>query len=379
MSRERLLAGFLALALAGAACSRPAKPVKLGVAVPLTGDLQSAGKGIERAVRLAVEEASAKGDLPRPVEVRVEDDAAEPGTAVEAARRLVADPDVFAVVGHLTSGCSLEAARVYSPASLAMLTPSATAPAVTSQQAEEGWSGPRVVFRLPPSDSIQGAFGADFAIERFGYRTVYVIDDGTAYGQGLAKEFSRRFEGRGGMITGSSSIGRGQRDFSGVLADIARIKPSLVFFGGVFAEVAPFLRQLRGAGIATPFLSGDGSKNEDLFKLAGPAVDGAFFTVGGVPVENLPSAADFVERYKAKYGGAFPRTFDHYAYVAANLALAALRKAGPDRAKIVDALRRSETDTMVGLLSFDNKGDTQKSIITMTKAVFQEKRFEPVY
>lgn len=375
----KILLSVALLALA-AGCRRPAAPARLGVAVPLTGDLETAGRGIERAVRLAVEEANAQGDLPRPLELKVEDDRAEPMRAREVAAALGADPDVFAVVGHLTSGCSIEAARQYSTAGLAMITPSATAPEVTLQQTREDWSGPRVVFRLPPSDAVQGAFAADFAATRFGHKSVLIVRDGTPYGDGLAREFRRRFEERGGRIVDELTVARGQQDFS-TLVDHARgLQFDLLFFGGVFAEAAPLLRHLRTGGLRRPFLSGDGSKNEDLFRLAGAAADGAFFTVGGVPVEHLPSAADFVEKYRARYGGANPRTFDHYGYVAARLAIAALRKTGStERAKIVEALRRAEADTMVGHLSFDAKGDTQKSIISMTKAVYQEKRFELVY
>lgn len=377
MLRAAAAVSAAALALA---CSKPEPSAKLGVAVPLSGDLESAGRGIERAARIALEEAQSHGDLPGPVELMPLDDKAEPAAAAEAAAKLVADPQVFAVIGHLTSGCSLEAAKVYAGAGLAMLTPSATAPEVTSQQTRDDWSGPRVVFRLPPSDSLQGSYAADFALTRLSLKSVYILRDGTPYGDGLAREFRRRFEERGGKVLGEAPIARGQKDFSEPIAQAERAKPDLLFFGGVFTEAALILKQLRATDSKLAFLSGDGSKNDDLFRLAGAASDGAFFTVGGVPVENLPSAADFVERYKARYGGAAPRTFDHYAYVATRLALAAFRKAGgPDRAKVLEALRRTEAQTMLGDISFDSKGDTNKSFISMTKAVYQEKRFELVY
>jgi branched-chain amino acid transport system substrate-binding protein len=374
-------AAIFALAACAALCAcapSDQAPVKLAVAVPLTGDLAADGKGIERAVRLAVDDQTAKGGLPAPVQVEAFDDGGDRERAAAVAREVAADTSVFAVVGHLTSGCSLEASRVYAASGLAMITPSATAPQLTLQQTKPEWTGPRVVFRLPPSDAIQGSYAAEFA-RQLGLERVYVVEDGTAYGESLAAEFERAFQSRGGGIVGQDAVARGAKDFSTALSRAAAQRPDGLFYGGVYSEAGLLLRQARERGLRAAFLSGDGSKTDDIFRIAGPAADGAYFTVSGVPVESLPSASDFVERYKARYGGQAPRTYDAYGYEAAEAALQALRKRGRRREKIVDALRALSFESMLGLIAFDGKGDSLKSTITMTRANFKEKRFEPVY
>src|SRR4051812_39783651 len=163
MARRNLLAAALLLACA---CSRESgAPVKLLVAVPITGDMAASGQGVERGVRMAVEDELALGGLPK-VEVVAADDRGDPFEAAAVARRAVDDPLVFAVIGHLTSGCAIEASRVYAQAPLAMITPSATATALTAQQERPDWTGERVVFRLPPSDAMQGEFAAEYAVKR---------------------------------------------------------------------------------------------------------------------------------------------------------------------------------------------------------------------
>lgn len=375
-SRAALALSLSAAALCACGGTPPA-PAHLAVAVPLSGELARDGRGIERAVELAVADETAKG-LPAPVQVVAFDDGGQDQAAADAARQAAADPAVFAVIGHLTSGCSLTASRVYAEAGLAMITPSATAPEVTQQQELPEWAGPRVVFRLPPSDAIQGGYAAQFA-RQLGLSRVFVVDDHTTYGQSLASEFERGFQARGGKIAGRESVARGQTDFAPLVGRVAAASADGLFYGGVYAEAGELLRQARADGLKAAFFSGDGAKTDDIFRIAGAASDGAYFTVSGVPVEDLPSASDFVARYKARYDGQAPRTYDDYGYVAAELALEAFRKAGPSRAKVLEALRATDADTMLGVVRFDGKGDTLKSTITMTRANFGEKRFDTVY
>ncbi len=357
-----------------AACGGPARPrPRLAVAVPLSGSLAADGEGIVRAVRLAAEQSHAA------VEVEPVDDRGDPAAAADAARRLAADARVFAVIGHLTSGCALAASRVYGPAGLAMITPTATATELTLQQAGPDWRGPRVVFRLPPSDAVQGAYAAQFAFSRFGLRRMWVLDDATPYGRGLADQFAAHFQRRGGRVAGRDSFARGSRDFSAQIGRLLASGADGVFFGGDYLDAAVFLKQARREGARAVFLAGDGAKSDDLFSLAGPAVQGAYFTVGGVPVEDLPSAGDFLTAYRQAYPGARPRTFDDYGYEAAKIALLALKRAGPDRAKVLEALRQTDYDGMIGRIVFDGDGDSLKSLVTMTRADYARRAFEPVY
>jgi branched-chain amino acid transport system substrate-binding protein len=143
------------------------------------------------------------------------------------------------------------------------------------------------------------------------------------------------------------------------------MRPDAVFFGGLYMEAGLLIKQLRAARWRGVFLSGDGAKNPSLFDTAGPAVDGAYFSVGGVPVEALPSASDFIERYQKQWAGAVPRTFDHYGYEAARVALRALRRAGsPDRRKVLEAVRKTDMRAMIGDIVFDAKGDTLRGLVS---------------
>ncbi|MCR4293992.1 MAG: branched-chain amino acid ABC transporter substrate-binding protein [Elusimicrobia bacterium] len=376
MLRRIVLAAVTTLACA---CSPEAGPSRLVVAAPMTGDMSGEGQGLERSVRMAVADEAAETGLP-PVEIVVLDDRADPFEAAAAARRAVDDPAVFAVIGHLTSGCAIEASRVYAQAPLAMITPSATATQLTSQQDGPGWGGERVVFRLPPSDDVQGEYAADYAVNRLSLKRFVLVHDRTPYGLGLAEAFRGALERKGGKALSFEPVSRGDKDFSAAVAVVAAERPEAIFFGGLYMEAGLLLKQLRASGWRGTFLSGDGAKNSELFATAGPAVDGAYFSVGGVPVEALPSASDFVERYQKQYAGAAPRTFDHYGYVAARVALEALRKAGgPDRRKVLEAVRGTSRRTMVGNIVFDSKGDTLSGLVTMTRADFARKKFEVTY
>lgn len=375
MARRSLLAALVLLA----ACGRESPgSARLIVAAPLTGDMAGEGRGLERSVRMAVADEAAETGLP-PVEVAVFDDRADPFEAASVARRAVEDPSAFAVIGHMTSGCAIDASRVYAQAGLAMITPSATATELTARQDRPEWTGERVVFRLPPSDGVQGDFAAEYAVKRLSLKRFVLVHDRTPYGLGLAESFRAGLERRGASAGPAVAIERGGKDFSAAAAEVLAARPEGVFFGGLYMEAGLLIKQLRAAGWTGTFFSGDGAKNPDIFAAAGPAADGAYFSVGGVPVEALPSAADFVARYRKQWNDE-PRTFDHYGYEAARVALAALRRAGSaDRAKVLAAVRRSDRRAMTGDVVFDSKGDTLRGLVTMTKADYAKRKFEVAY
>ncbi len=358
------------------ACDRAKPLVRIAVTGPLTGDLAPEGLGMQRSVEMAVADSEADGESPWRLEVAPYDDRAEPDTAAKVAARAAADPAVAVVVGHLTSGCSIAAAKIYAEAGLAMLTPSATSPEVTLQQTRPDWTGPRVVFRLPASDAVLGAYAADYAYDRFALRRMAIVDDGTPYGRDLTKAFRRRFESKGAVTVPSRNVFRGETDFTALLSELKALRPDGLFFGGIHTEFGRLLKAARGLGLSFLFLGGDGAKAPELFTIAGPAADGANLAVNGVPVEDLPSAADFVENYHRRYGGT-PRAFDHYAYEAGLIAVECLRRHGADRALMLECLRTSRHSGILGTIVFDAKGDTLKSVITMTRADVKQKRFVP--
>jgi branched-chain amino acid transport system substrate-binding protein len=382
--RSRL--AFLVLACAAAsACGPREKVVKIAVATPLTGDTGAEGQGIKRAVIMAVEEANASHRFPYKLAAAPFDDRADPKEAVNVANLIISDPRIVAVVGHYTSGCSIPAAKVYARASIAMISPGATNPEVTAQQTSPDWIGPRVVFRDVPTDDVQGAYAAEFTYKRLGKRRIALLHDKTPYGQGLIEQFKSTFEALGGKIVSLDGVSVGDRDFKALLTKIKgdAAKPEGIYFGGYYTEAGLLIVQMRELGMKDPFvfISDDGAQSPVLYDVAGDAADGAYLTTVGVPVEELPSARDFMAAYKKRWTGASEdlKPFDHFAYEATNIVLAALEKAGePDREKVLAAMPSIRYKGILGETVFDDKGDTLNHIVTMTRARAKDRAFPSV-
>ena len=368
-----------------AACGPREKVVKIAVATPLTGDTGAEGQGIKRAVIMAVEEANASHRFPYKLAAAPFDDRADPKEAVNVANLIISDPRIVAVVGHYTSGCSIPAAKVYARASIAMISPGATNPEVTAQQLSPDWIGPRVVFRDVPTDDVQGAYAAEYAYKRLGKRRIALIHDKTPYGQGLIEQFQTTFTSLGGKIVSLDGVSVGDRDFKALLTKIRgdASQPQGIYFGGYYTEAGLLLIQMRELGMKDPFvfISDDGAQSPVLYEVAGDAADGAYLTTVGVPVEELPSARDFIAAYKKRWTGSSEdlKPFDHFAYEATNIVLVALERAGePDREKVLAALPGVRYKGILGETIFDEKGDTLNHIVTMTRARWSDKGFPSV-
>lgn len=355
--------------------------MRLAVAVPLTGDMGTEGQGVRRAVELAVEEANASGRFPFPLEVSAFDDRADPREAVNVAHLIVSNPRVAAVIGHLNSGCALEAARVYAGAPVAMISPSATNPEITLQQSRRDWDGPKVAFRVVTTDAVQGAFAARFVRRRLRLRRVAVLHDRTAYGKGLAERFGSEFAALGGSVVSVDGLAAGEKDHRPVLERLkAKQAPDGVFFGGDYTGAGLLAAQMREVELEAPLISGDGARSPALFDVAGEAASGMYLTMVGVPVELSPAARDFAARYRARWTGPDEdlRPFDHFAYEAAQVALDAIAAAGPERAKVLEAVRRTRRAGILGTVAFDALGDTLDRAVTMTRADASKRAFPPV-
>ncbi|MBI4374904.1 MAG: branched-chain amino acid ABC transporter substrate-binding protein [Elusimicrobia bacterium] len=383
MSQRRVpigvILGFLA-AFSAAGCGPREKVARIAVAVPLTGDMGTEGQGLRRAVELAVEEANASKRFPYRVEAVPYDDRADPKEAVNVANLIISDSRVVAVVGHYNSGCAIPAAKVYSRGGVPMITPAATNPEVTAQQLKEEWSGPRVVFRVVPTDDVQGSYAAEFVYNKLGKKRVSIMHDKTPYGQGLAEQFRRRFSQLGGQIVSEDGISVGDRDFKALLTRIKDNKPEGLYFGGLYTEAGLIVKQMRELGMKTAFFSGDGAKTTGLFDVAGEAADGAYLTIVGVPVELLKSAREFVANYGRRWTGPGQeiKPFDHFGYEAAQIIFQAMERAGPDRKKMIEALKETRYQGLVGTTQFDEKGDTLNKVITMTQARAKDRSFPAV-
>lgn len=334
------------------------KVVKIGLAAPLTGDVAVMGIGMRNGATIAVEEANQSGAFDFKIELVPMDDRASAKEAVNVANQLVSDPNVVAVVGHLNSHCSIAASRVYNQHRVAMVTPASTNPALTQQGFDN-------VFRLCTTDNVQGRKAADFVVGTLGKKRVAVVHDKTSYGQGLAEQFRKRLEELGGEALIFEGINVGDKDFRALLTKIKSLRPELIYFGGMIQEGAMLSLQSDEIGLEVPLMGGDGIFTDEYIKIGKVATDGDYATKIGPPMEKLPRASEFIQKYKKRFPNTDVQPYDPYTYDAVNIVLEAIKKVGPDREKVIQALKKVEYNGIIGLTKFDERGDTLNKAIAV--------------
>ncbi|OGR91022.1 MAG: hypothetical protein A2992_00310 [Elusimicrobia bacterium RIFCSPLOWO2_01_FULL_59_12] len=374
----RTLVGILAAGLLSAGgCGPQEKVVRIALALPLTGDIAALGQGIKRACELALEEAHPKNRFPAfRLEIKAFDDRSDPKEAVDVANRIVSDPRVVAVIGHFNSGCSIPAAQVYARGGLPMISPAASNPKLTLQQLDPGWKYPKSVFRVNTTDDIQGAYAGDFAVKNLKLSRACIIHDKSAYGQGVAEEFRKRFEANGGRTLSFDGISVADKDFNALLTRLRDLSPQMIYFGGDYAGGGLVVRQARGVGEKAAIMLSEANLDPEFLRVAGPAAEGCYLTFLGSPSDLTPTAQSFVEAYKARYPGVEMRAYDHYGYEAMNIVLSVMEKSGPDRARILAALPGLRYQGVLGETRFDEKGDTLNKKITLFRV--KDGKFQPL-
>ncbi|HQU87727.1 MAG TPA: branched-chain amino acid ABC transporter substrate-binding protein [Denitromonas sp.] len=336
--------------------------VKLGHVGPLTGSISHLGKDNENGALLAIEEYNAKGvtigGKKIKFEIMGEDDQADPRAGTTVAQRLV-DAEVVGVVGHLNSGTTIPASRIYHQAGIPMISPSATNPKLTQQN----YAG---VFRTIANDVQQGGAIGKFATGTLGAKNIAIIDDRTAYGQGLADEVEKSAKATGGKIVAREFTNDKATDFMAILTKIKAQNPDVIFFGGMDAQGGPMLRQLKQLGINAKFITGDGACSGEMLKLAGDALSGnAYCTQAGLPLDKMPGGKDFKERYKKRFN-LDVQIYAPYAYDAAAAMIEAMKVADSTvPAKYLPALKAINFQGVTGNVSFDAKGDIKEGAITV--------------
>ncbi len=350
---------------AAAAPAAPTVTVKIGIVAPLTGPQAHIGKDMENAVRLAAEDANAAkimiGGNQLKFEVQAEDDQADPKMAPVVAQKLV-DAKVNAVVGHFNSGTTIPASRLYSDAGIPQISPSATNPKYTDQ-------GFKTTFRVVANDNQQGKVVGEYIAKDLNAKAVAIIDDRTAYGQGVADVVEKAVKEAGAKIVAREFTTDKSTDFKAILTKIRGRKPDVIFFGGIDTQAGPMLQQMKGLGIKAQFVGADGIQSSELFKLGGDAVEGTLASFPGLPIEKMEKGKGFNDRYKAK----FKQDVVLYApqgYDAFNVFVDAMKKAGSvESAKILEKLPSTDYKGITGPIKFDDKGDIKDGPITMFKAV----------
>jgi branched-chain amino acid transport system substrate-binding protein len=335
--------------------------VKIGASAPLTGPQAHIGKDNENGTRMAIEDANAKGLLIGGKKVRFEllseDDQTDPKTATIVAQKLV-DAKVNGVIGHLNSGTTIPASRIYNDNGIPQISPSATAVAYTAQ-------GFKTAFRVMANDSQQGKVLGEFAAKNLSSKKIAVIDDRTAYGQGIADEFVKSAQANGVQIIAREYTTDKAVDFAAVLTSIKGKQPDLIFFGGMDPQGAPMVKQMRGLGMKTQFMMGDGGYTPKLIENAGAAAEGAYASLPGVPLDKMPNGRDFATRYESRFKQPI-QLYAPYCYDAVNVMIAAMQKAGSaEPAKYLPELAKVEVAGVTAKIVFDDKGDLQGGAITL--------------
>jgi branched-chain amino acid transport system substrate-binding protein len=311
--------------------------VKIGHAAPLTGGIAHLGKDNENGARLAVEEVNKTGleigGKKIKLELVGEDDAADPKTGTAVAQKLV-DAKVVAVVGHLNSGVSIPASKIYSDAGIVQISPSSTNPDYTKQ-------GFKTTYRVVATDAQQGPALANYAAKSLGAKSVAIVDDATAYGKGLADEFKA------------------------ILTKIKGKKPDVIMYGGMDATGGPFAKQAKELGITSKIVGGDGVCTDKVAELAGDAVTNIICSEAGLALSKMEAGDDFQKRYQARFNAPV-QIYAPFTYDAVMVVVDAMKRANSSEpAAILAEMPKTNYKGVIGNIAFDEKGDMKEGTITL--------------
>ncbi len=359
------LAGAMAFVFAGAASAQE-QIVKIGHVGPISGAIAHLGKDNENGARMAIDDLNAKGVTIGGKKVRfvlqAEDDGGDPKQGASAAQKLV-DAKVNGVIGHLNSGTTIPASKIYYEAGIPQISPAATNPKYTQQ-------GFNTAFRVVANDGQLGGTLGRYAVQINKAKRIAVIDDRTAYGQGVAEEFVKGVKSKGGAseIVARQYTNDKATDFNAILTAIKAKNPDTVFFGGTDAVAGPMLRQMKALGIDAKFMGGDSICSQSLIQLAGDAIgDGRVVCAeaGGVEEDQKTGLDEFRAAFKKKFG-VDVQIYAPYGYDAVMVMVDAMRKAGSaDPAKYLPELAKISYKGVTGNIAFDAKGDIKDGTLTL--------------
>jgi branched-chain amino acid transport system substrate-binding protein len=339
--------------------------VKIGHAGPLTGPNAHIGKDNENGARLAIEEINKRGltigGQKVTLELDSQDDASDPRQATQAAQRLV-DDKVVAVVGHMDSGSSIPASKIYSDAGIVQISPSSTNPAYTLQ-------GFKTTYRVVATDAQQGPALGDYAAKTLKAKSVAIVDDSTAYGQGLANQFERRAKADGMTVVSHDATNANAVDFRSILTKIKGENPDIVMYGGMDSTGGPFAKQARQLAIRAKILAGDGVCTSSLPALAGPAADNVVCSVASMPLEKMPGGEALEARYEARFKQPIV-VYAPFTYEAVYIIVDAMKRANAvTPAKILAAMPSTDYKGVIGETQFDQHGDLLHGVISLYKYI----------
>ncbi len=347
--KSALVATAATVALLGATVAQA--EIVIGVAGPITGQYATFGDQMKRGAELAVADINAAGGLNgEPVRLVVGDDACDPKQAVAVANQMVNEGAVF-VAGHFCSGSSIPASAVYYEEGILQISPASTNPTLT----EQGFDN---VFRTCGRDDQQGMVAGAYIAENFAGASVAVVHDKTAYGKGLADETKAALNALGIEEVLYEAYTAGEKDYSALVSKLKEARVDVLYVGGYHTEAGLMVRQMREQGMDTQLISGDALVTNEYWAITGDAGEGTLMTFGPDP-RNFETAAEIVERFRA--GGYEPEGYTLYTYAAVQVFVDAVGRAGMDLDGKIADIKANSFDTVIGPLSFDEKGDIEQT------------------
>ncbi len=357
------LSAAIVFAFAGTAIAQETV-IRIGHVAPMSGGQAHYGRDNANGAILAVEDLNARGitigGKKVKFELLAEDDAAEPKQGTAVAQKLV-DAKVKGVIGHLNSGTTIPASKIYAAAGIPQISPSATNPKYTQQ-------GYKTTFRVVANDAQLGGALGKYAVDTLKAKSIAVIDDQTAYGQGVANEFAKAVKAAGGNLASRQYTTDKSTDFLAILTAIKAKKPDVIFFGGMDNVAAPMLRQMKQLGIQAKMMGGDGICTAEIARLAGDGLsDGQIVCAeaGGVTGDQQKVMDAFVARYQKRFNQGV-QLYAPYVYDATMTMAAAMQQAdSAEPAKYLPVLARIRHEGITGKIEFDAKGDIRDGALTL--------------
>lgn len=346
---KSLFAATAAVALtAGAAQAE----IAIATAGPMTGQYATFGEQMQKGAERAVADINAAGGvLGEQLALEVGDDACDPKQAVAVANQMVNKGVVF-MAGHFCSGSSIPASQVYNEEGILQISPASTNPKLT----EQGFDN---VFRVCGRDDQQGQVAANFVVDNSVGGSVAVLHDKTAYGKGLADEFKKQLNERGVDETMYEAITAGDKDFTALITKMKEAGVDLIYLGGYHTEAGLIARQASEQGLAAVMMSGDALVTDEYWSITGETGQGTLMTFSPDPRKN-EIAQPVVAAFEAE--GYDPEGYTLYTYAAIQTWAAAAEQAGnTDLDALIEVLKGNEFETVLGPITFDDKGDVQGS------------------
>ena len=356
--------GAIAVSIAGLASAQDVQVVKIGHVGPVSGPQAHYGKDNENGARMAVEELNTQnvtiGGKKVKFELVAEDDAADPKQGTAAAQKLC-DAKVAGVVGHLNSGTTIPASKVYNDCGIPHVTPSATNPKLTQ-------AGYKTTFRLLANDNALGAGLALHAANNLKLKKVAVIDDRTAYGQGVAEVFKKTAQAKGIQVVDEQYTTDKATDFMAILTAIKSKQPDGIFFGGMDPQGGPMLRQMEQLGMTNvKYFGGDGICTAKLAELSAGAktLGNVICAEGGSSLDKMPAGKAWKAKYDAKYPGQF-QVYSPYTYDATFVLVDAMKRAGSWDPKVYGPkLFDTNYTGVTAKVAFEKDGELKNPAMTL--------------